>query len=505
MTKKSLCLLSATIVLGLSGLAAGEKLNKAEKTHTSKVDVSGVTQPAEGLPKLSAEEVVKLREFIGLHPSKLGRAGNNGKLGELKQRLGKKTDVKQAARSAKQVALGLPRKTKPVGAPSVLDPQGRWLGEVSDVAPLRDGKTIRAGAVWSAWVTRKYDVTTIRKRPRGWQGPRVPKNYKLRKLPLDWRGLFAESSTGGLENGMSRGHIMPNASATFTLEDQRKTFRLYSNAFPQSRDSNAGAWRNLEKTIQNIARGGEHVVYNYSGVLWNPVEYKRLDGSTARVEPEMLKFSGGIVPKPSAYWRVAVVIPLRSVDGRPIDLAEGIMRARPISVIVPNAQDADLFVSDWARFSTTVSEVEKQVGVKLFTHLEGAPRGRELLRALRSHKDSGVGLPRETGMPKWKIGQIRELLEKPHTVSREALSAAKRMLIRNRIPFRRGARPMSRSSVGGKRRFSFSKLQSRNRRGGPVVPGQNLRSAVTARNLRSKSRQSPRIRSASPRFRVRAR
>lgn len=407
---------------------------------------------------------------------------------------------KDAVRSARQAPLGPPvskasslRKTALVG-------QGRWLAEIGDVANIpgvSPKQAQQAGAIWSAWTNESADVQP-RPRPsvRRWNGPKgAPASFRLHRLPMDWRGLFRKTSTRGLENGHSRGHIVPNAEATRSRGEQLHTFQLYGNAFPQTRDSNAGVWRNLEKTLQLVSK--THTVVNYAGVIWTPHEYTRKDGSKARVEPEMLP--GGI-PKPTAHWKVSLIIPKKDANGRPLTLAQGLAQARPVAVVIPNAQDAELFVSDWDRFSTSTKSVERLTGLKFFSHLDSAPGGAAIAKALRNHVDTGQGLPREAKLPAWKVRQLKQLIRAQGPgISRIARRAAQALL--KKLPHgteprrsnqarssraRGGGRPASRRVAGVNHLRRRGKGHQRQRRSRPKKHKNPKRPKKNARRSRGR-------------------
>jgi hypothetical protein len=420
-TRHSPTALALALLVALAGPAAAQ-----DAAQDIDIDAHRVA----GMPALQPGEIDRLRAHLGLAGDRSGHAAETGKLGDLTRQLAGEArgDLALARRSAKQMTLGV--RVRDYGGATLTQPKGRWTGVLGDVAPIVvDGRPLpgvfKAGAVVQAWMTKDPDVNGPSGRPKdAWKFPSdIPAGWAMNRLPKVWKGLYAATaSSPGAEDGMTRGHVVANADSTWG-DDAEGTFEYYSNAFPQSAASNAGAYREMEKTFQTVASSPRYNAISYAGPLWKPFEYRRLDGSTARVEPELLQ---GKIPKPTAYWRFSLIFPERGPNGEAWDLADALPYARAVAEVVPNAQDDELFVADLERFITTGAEIERLSGVELMTHLEGDPQGEVLRRALLGHRDSGRGLPRETGAPEWKLAKLRQLAKKGGR-SRAATEAQRRL------------------------------------------------------------------------------
>ncbi|MBK9072392.1 MAG: DNA/RNA non-specific endonuclease [Myxococcales bacterium] len=314
-----------------------------------------------------------------------------------------------ATRGAGQARLGIPTLTKNFGDKLMVKNVGRFVSIIADVTPIAETPgTIRAGTVVTMWMTKDPDVDGPALRPdnTAWRGPDVPRDWKTNELQDDFRGLFQLTK-------LSRGHIMPSAEATQSRADQMATFAVNDNAFPQAEYSNAGVYRDAEKSFQRIAADGDYEIYNYAGPVWSPVTYTDVHGKTVTVKSEVLTHNGKRAPKPAGFFRVGIIVPNKDASGRALSLGEALQFARPISIIAPNVQDPFLMVSGIKPFIKTAQEVQAAVGIELFTHLADGPNAAAIRQALLTHRDSGDALPGELMIPPWKVELLKIMSRQP--------------------------------------------------------------------------------------------
>jgi hypothetical protein len=383
-------------------------------------EVHGVR--AAGMPSLTPQESEAWRQDLGLSADRQGHATSRGKLGRLVRlfRDGGRSDGERGvpvvpsnspvdsrtSRAAKQATLGLVELNGDFGERvQAVDSSGRFVTIEGDVHPLPgQSEMFRAGIIAAHWMTKMPDVSGDRGRPKNsaWGNPdRLPSDWKMNKLDADWRGV-------GDVRG-SRGHFVPNSGATFSQRDKLATFQLWRNALYQTEYSNAGAWRDFEKMIQSVAESGDYNVLNVAGPIWEPVTFKKSDGTEAVQSSEMVEFRGKRIPKPAAYARYSIIFPTRDRNGNPMDLADALPYARPVGIIVPNADDPDVYVQDYRPYLATGAEISRAMKVKLLPHLTRGPKAKQIRRALLNHRDTGRGLPLDTSMPGWKLNKMRQL------------------------------------------------------------------------------------------------
>jgi len=159
-------------------------------------------------------------------------------------------------------------------------------------------------------------------------------------LPENWYRVKANDYTG---SGYDRGHMVPSADRTATVEDNSATF-LMTNIIPQTPDNNRGAWRELEEYCRYLVKQGKEL-YIIAGV----------DGDSRKIGKKKQ------VTAPRFTWKVIVVLD---------KLGQGIRgisnNTRVIAVNVTNRQNTS---DDWKRYLVSVDEIETKTGYDFLTQV----------------------------------------------------------------------------------------------------------------------------------------
>ena len=159
-------------------------------------------------------------------------------------------------------------------------------------------------------------------------------------LPPEWYRVKPSDYTG---SGYDRGHMVPSADRTSTIEDNSATF-LMTNIVPQTPDNNRGAWRELEEYSRYLVSLGKEL-YIIAGV----------DGNSRRIGRKKE------VSAPTSTWKVIVVL---DKPGQGIkQISEN---TRAIAVNVTNRQNTS---DDWKRYIVSIDELEAKTGYNFLTRV----------------------------------------------------------------------------------------------------------------------------------------
>lgn len=131
-------------------------------------------------------------------------------------------------------------------------------------------------ANWVAWQLNK-----------SWLGDAVRKNNFRPDgtLPTGWARVTPSFYNG---SGYDKGHIVPSADRTKTVEDNTATF-LMTNMMPQTLDNNRNTWGNLEDYSRYLVSQGKEL-YIVAGPFGSQGELK------------------GKVTVPQTTWKIVVVL-----------------------------------------------------------------------------------------------------------------------------------------------------------------------------------------------------
>ncbi len=184
----------------------------------------------------------------------------------------------------------------------------------------------RAIPNWAAWQLTKEDMGRADRQNDFRPDERLPANYKK---------IFPSYYS---RNGYNRGHIVPSADRTRTIEANSSTF-VMTNMTPQTPDLNQGPWEKLERYSRSMARRNNDL-FIYSGCYG---EKKRLRGA---------------VTVPTDCWKIIVVVPRGArINGQ----------TRVIAVDMPNVQG--IREKNWREYKTSVRNIEKKTGYDFLTVL----------------------------------------------------------------------------------------------------------------------------------------
>jgi endonuclease G, mitochondrial len=181
-------------------------------------------------------------------------------------------------------------------------------------------------------------------------------------LPAGWYKVSASSYTN---SGFDRGHNIPSADRTKTVQDNSSTF-LMTNMIPQAPQNNRVTWANLENYTRDLIRDGMevYVVMGSYGI-----------GGTGS-NGAMQTIDQGRVTIPNRIWKILVILP----EGEN-DLSRITTTTRVIAVDTPNSNSTS---SDWGIYRTTVDAIEAATGYDLLSNL-----ATEIQNTLESRVDAG--------------------------------------------------------------------------------------------------------------------
>lgn len=158
-------------------------------------------------------------------------------------------------------------------------------------------------------------------------------------LPAGWVRITPSAYTG---SGYDKGHVVPSADRTRTIEDNTATF-LMTNMMPQTPDNNRNTWGNLEDYCRELVSLGKEL-YIVAGPF----------GS----QGEPLK---GKVIIPKSTWKIVVVL-----DNPGSGLNGITANTRVIAVNIPNEQEIN---NDWRAYKVSVDQLENLTGYDFLSNI----------------------------------------------------------------------------------------------------------------------------------------
>jgi endonuclease G len=191
---------------------------------------------------------------------------------------------------------------------------------------------------WVSWSLKEGDFGTAAR----------AQFYPDAFLPKSFRHVTPKDYTG---SGFDRGHMCPRSDRTSTAEAATATF-IMTNIVPQSPHVNQKAWNDLEEYCRTLVRTKKQTLYIVSGPQGRGGE-----GSKGPAE----SIASGRINVPAKCWKVVLVID--NGTGTADDITRVNSRTRAIAVIMPNDQSVG---NGWAKYRTSVHEVEKLTGYKFF-------------------------------------------------------------------------------------------------------------------------------------------
>ncbi|MEM7594548.1 MAG: DNA/RNA non-specific endonuclease [Cyanobacteria bacterium P01_A01_bin.83] len=175
-------------------------------------------------------------------------------------------------------------------------------------------------------------------------------------LPDDWYQVDANDYRG---SGFDRGHLVPSADRTASIEDNSATF-LMTNIIPQAPDNNQNAWGNLEAFSRDLVIG-EPGNFTDDKELYIVAGSYGVGGVGSQGDLDAIVTPDGEITVPQRTWKAILVLdnPGDGVEDVTVD-------SRIIAVDIPNEQDIS---NDWQDFLVSVDDIEAATDLDLFSNL----------------------------------------------------------------------------------------------------------------------------------------
>lgn len=176
-----------------------------------------------------------------------------------------------------------------------------------------------------------------------------------------WAGLnsnwYKVQSSSYMGSGYDRGHNIPSADRTSSVEANSSTF-LMTNMIPQTAQNNQQTWNNLEQYIRAQVTAGKEA-YVVMGSY----------GNAATID-------NGRIVVPTNVWKVVVFL-----DKGDNDLSRVTATTRVLAVNTPNTNTVN---ADWKQYISTVRDIEAATGYNLLSSVSS-----EIQNVLELKKDAG--------------------------------------------------------------------------------------------------------------------
>jgi endonuclease G len=220
---------------------------------------------------------------------------------------------------------------------------------------------------WVSWCLRESDLGSA---PRGQfhPDPDLPPTFK-HVTPRDYTG-----------SGFDRGHMCPHGDRSSSHEAANATFAM-TNIVPQAPALNQEAWADFEDYCRGLVRRRHETLYIVAGP-----QGKGGTGTNGPAET----IARGKVTVPAKCWKVVLVV--EGGEGGPADIARMGPDTRVIAVIMPNEESVG---HGWAKYRTSVNEVEQLTGYTFFATVPA-----EVIGPLKAKVDDGrvpASRPRRSG------------------------------------------------------------------------------------------------------------
>jgi endonuclease G len=186
-------------------------------------------------------------------------------------------------------------------------------------------------------------------------------------LPAGWYQVRPGDYTG---SGFDRGHTIPSADRTRSVEDNSSTFFM-TNIFPQAPDNNQGPWERFETYCRNLVRNEDRELYIISGGYG-------IGGTGSNGPRERL--ADGRVIVPSNTWKVVLIL-----QNGTNDLTRVNENTRVIAIDMPNIQG--IRNVNWGTYRVSVDDIEARTGLDLLSNLP------ESLQAILESRVDDVVIP----------------------------------------------------------------------------------------------------------------
>jgi endonuclease G len=198
---------------------------------------------------------------------------------------------------------------------------------------------------WVSWCLKPGDFQPAKRTDSFHPDETLPRGFR-KVRPSDYNG-----------SGFDRGHMCPNGDRMGDPAAAEATF-VMTNMVPQSPNCNQKAWADLEEYCRDLVSRKRHTLYIVAGP-------QGAGGTGLKGHHETI--SGDRVTVPAKCWKVVLVIDHGT--GTADDLSKVGPDSRVIAVVMPNDQSV---THGWAKYRTSVREVEKLTGYKFFDRVPAA-------------------------------------------------------------------------------------------------------------------------------------
>ncbi|OWK46727.1 DNA/RNA non-specific endonuclease [Fimbriiglobus ruber] len=159
------------------------------------------------------------------------------------------------------------------------------------------------------------------------------------------------------DSGFDRGHMCPRSDRTSTTTAANATFAM-TNIIPQAPAVNQKAWADLEDYCRLLVQRKHQTLYIIDGPQGQ-------GGTGTKGQADTI--ARGKVVVPAQCWKVILVVD--GGTGTSADVGRVGSDTRMIAVVMPNVQSTG---HGWAKFRTSVREVERLTGYKFFDRVSAA-------------------------------------------------------------------------------------------------------------------------------------
>jgi endonuclease G, mitochondrial len=184
-------------------------------------------------------------------------------------------------------------------------------------------------ANWVSWQLNKSWLGTVDRQNNFRPDDTLPEKF-VRVTPTVYNG-----------SGYDRGHIIPSADRTKSVEDNSSTF-LMTNMMPQTPDNNRKTWEGLERYCRELVQSGKEL-YVIAGPL----------GTQGKLK--------GKVTIPKSTWKIVVVL-----DKPGAEIKDITSNTRIIAVNVPNEEGINF---NWKSYRVSVDKLEKLTGYNFLSNV----------------------------------------------------------------------------------------------------------------------------------------
>ena len=192
----------------------------------------------------------------------------------------------------------------------------------------------------------------------------LPDQELKQYLATNFPGEHAVTTEDYRGSCFDRGHQTPSADRSATLQDNEATFFM-SNMVPQTPFLNRVMWEHLEAYTRDLVKNQGKKVYVIAGPIYDQ-NYGHI-GTNADIEVPSKNFKVIVILDANqdssditkSTPMISVIMPNVQEDGKPISLKSG-----HCPTFNPTLHSIS---TDWDDYVQTVSEIEKESGLNLFS------------------------------------------------------------------------------------------------------------------------------------------